>query len=181
MKATDRVFDGLLVLEYRSGNKKSLSLLVKRHHLRLCRHAYGYTKDFEASKDIVQDAWSSIIHNMQSLKKPNSFGSWATMIVTRKSLDYLNKKNRDRIKLEDYSYDTETLEGPDETEPEIQHLLVAIKELPENQRMVLRLFYVEEYSLKEIADILEVSVGTIKSRLFHAREKLKMILKNNKK
>ena len=53
----------------------------------------------------------------------------------------------------------------------------AISELSENQQMVLRLFYKEDYSLNEMSDILEISVGTVKSRLFHAREELKTILK----
>ena len=57
-------------------------------------------------------------------------------------------------------------------------LLKAIQSLSINQQMVIRLFYVEEYSLKDISDTLKISVGTVKSRLFHAREKLKLILKN---
>jgi RNA polymerase sigma factor (sigma-70 family) len=54
----------------------------------------------------------------------------------------------------------------------------AILSLPANQQVVLRLFYTEGYSLNEISDILEIAVGTVKSRLFHGREKLKTILKN---
>ena len=57
-------------------------------------------------------------------------------------------------------------------------LLKAIKKLPEQQQIVIRLFYVEDYTLKEISEILNISIGTAKSRLFHAREKLKLILKN---
>jgi RNA polymerase sigma-70 factor (ECF subfamily) len=57
------------------------------------------------------------------------------------------------------------------------NLLVAIKKLPEHQQVVIKLFYVEDYSLKQISDILKISIGTAKSRLFHAREKLKETLK----
>lgn len=171
-----KVFDGLLVLQYQSGNRKALGQLVKRHHKRLCAHAYWYTKDFDASKDIVQDCWGTIINKLGNLREPNSFSSWATRIVTRKSLDYLSKNTSRLGKLK-----ADTLEENHETtgfkDDLIQQMNEAIAELPKNQQIVLRLFYTQEYSLKEISTILEISVGTVKSRLFHAREKLKSILK----
>lgn len=177
MKTTEEAFDGLLVLEYQLGNKKSLSILVKRYHLRLCKHSYRYTKDVEASRDIVQDSWSTIIGKLHALKNPNSFGSWAIKIVTRKSLDYLKRIKKDRAKMKEHYHDSKTFDGVCDNEAELKRLLEAIKDLPQNQQMVLRLFYLEEYSLKEIGDILNISVGTTKSRLFHAREKLKKIIK----
>ncbi|MEZ4811445.1 MAG: RNA polymerase sigma factor [Allomuricauda sp.] len=179
MKTTQKIYDGLLVLEYLAGNDKSLSLLVKRHHPRLCGHSYQYTLDIEASKDIVQDAWKTVIGKLHTLKDPNSFGAWATKIVTRKSLDHINRIRRDRGQLEEYSSEKHIVETGEDRESEISRLLKAIKELPYDHQKVLRLFYLEEYSLKEIGDILEISVGTTKSRLFHAREKLKKILKKD--
>ena len=53
----------------------------------------------------------------------------------------------------------------------------AIKNLPQNQQIILRLFYLEECSINEISSILKISKGTVKSRLFYAREKLKSIFK----
>lgn len=183
MKTTEYAFDGLMVLEYQSGNKKSLSILVKRHHKRLCYHAYRYTNDIEASKDIVQDAWGVIIKKMGTLKEPNSFSRWTTTIVTRKSLDYLKT-----IKMRGSAIPS-NLEEPIAMNEEVDSaqrvvkVLMAIQELPHDQQMVLKLFYTEEYSLKEVSEILGIAVGTTKSRLFHAREKLKQIVKsqNNEK
>ena len=57
-------------------------------------------------------------------------------------------------------------------------LLKEINNLPIKQKQVVRLFYLEELSLKQISEILNISIGTAKSRLFHAREKLKTILKH---
>ncbi len=181
MKTTEKVFDGLVVLEYQSGNKKSFPILVNRHHLRLCKQSYRYTMDIEASKDIVQDSWKTIMSKLHTLKEPNSFGSWATKIVTRKTLDYISKVKRDKAKNDAYSKEYEGDDTADTKESDLKLLLSTLQELPENQRMVLRLFYLEEYSLKEIGEILDISVGTTKSRLFHARERLKTILKNKKK
>jgi RNA polymerase sigma-70 factor (ECF subfamily) len=69
-------------------------------------------------------------------------------------------------------------EEPKNEESIKKALLKAINELPIEQQQAIRLFYVEEYSLKEIGDLLNISVGTVKSRLFHAREKLKVQFKN---
>ena len=174
--SAQKIFDGLLVLQYQAGNKNALGQLVNRHHKKLCAHSYWYTKDIDVSKDIVQDCWGIIINKVGNLREPNSFGSWAMRIVTRRSLDYLNKHSKLLKK-----WKTVTLVDSNETdgcnEEEVQRVRNAIGRLPKEQQIVLRLFYTQEYSLKEISGILEISVGTVKSRLFHAREKLKRILK----
>ncbi len=177
MKNPSKIFDGLLVLQYRTGTKKAMNVLVKKYHNRLCRHSYRFTHDIDASKDIVQDCWRIIINKLDGLKDPNRFGSWSFRIVTRKSLDFVNKKNRAIIALRDYDYNLNSDEVETVVNPKTQKLLKAIRLLPKNQQIVIRLFYTETYSLKEIAEILEISSGTVKSRLFHAREKLKSILK----
>lgn len=177
MNDPSKIFDGLLVLQYRSGTKTAISLLVNKYHNKLCKHSYWYTHDIDASKDIVQDCWSIIIKKLDSLKDPNLFGSWAFRIVTRKSLDFVQKKKRESIKLHEYYEVPVSNENEEGNETEVQRLLKAIQTLPNDQQTVVRLFYRENYSLKEIGNILEVSVGTVKSRLFHARERLKLILK----
>ncbi len=174
---TQKVFDALLVLQYRTGNEKAFGLLVKRHHEKMCRQAYWYTHDREVAKDLVQDSWVIIAKKIDGLRDTHAFESWAMRIVTRKALNYLKGNRRKRnepkeIKVLD-AY--ETISEPSELL--LQQLRTAIKSLPDNHQIVLRLFYTEQYTLKEIAEILNVSMGTVKSRLFHAREKLKTIIK----
>lgn len=181
MNKTNKIVDGWLVLQYQSGNKKAFPLLVKRWHNKFCSKAYWVTKDIDASKDIAQDSWKTIIKKIHSLKDPNSFGSWALTIVYRKSIDLLKDKNKEFDKLYQYHYeqDAKTYSIEIDNVSLIKAMLRAIKSLPENHQMVLNLFYVEDYSLKQIGDILDISIGTAKSRLFHARENLKTIIKAN--
>ncbi|NNC70869.1 MAG: RNA polymerase sigma factor [Flavobacteriaceae bacterium] len=189
MKSTERVFDGLLVLQCRSGDKKAYSLLVKRWHQKLCKQAYWYTKDINLAKDVAQDSWAVIFKKLNTLSDPNSFGSWALSIVNRKSIDYLRKVSRRNEHLKTYykeldlgekdeAHKNSTIDNGHTHSSDSQIIVKAIKELPENQQAVLQLFYVEEYSVLEISKILNISRGTVKSRLFYAREKLKSILKN---
>ena len=178
MKPTNRSKDGALVLDYQSGNEKALPLLVERWHRIFCRKAYWITKDPDVAKDIAQESWKTIILKLKDLKDVNSFGSWAQTIVHRKAIDWTKARQRERDKLKELANEPKLEEViSDEREQLKQSLLKAIKELPVNHQVVIKLFYVEAYSLKEIGELLNIGIGTAKSRLFHAREKLKTILK----
>lgn len=190
MTKPEKIFDGLLVLQYRNGNEKALSLLVNRWHTKLCKHAYWYIKDTEVAKDVAQESWRVILGKIDRLNDVNSFGSWALIIVHRKALDYLRSQQRTERKLRRFHQEIKR----DDTVAKINNtsdnsyqftaaitpnnVMKSINDLPNNQQIVLRLFYVEAYSILEISNILEISKGTVKSRLFYAREKLKSIFKN---
>ncbi|MFK7782589.1 RNA polymerase sigma factor [Psychroserpens sp.] len=174
----DRDIDEELVLAYQAGNKKAMAKLVKRWHLTFCKKAYWVVKDASLSKDIAQDSWQTIIAKLDALNKPSSFKSWALRIVYTKAIDTLREDKIMRNKEAEYkNEDVYEIEEMDDLTVLKKKLLDIIKSLPEHQQMVLKLFYTEGYSLKEISILLNISVGTTKSRLFHAREKLKSILK----
>ncbi|WP_203459080.1 RNA polymerase sigma factor [Lacinutrix sp. WUR7] len=175
----DKRSDAKLVVAFQSGDKKALATLVKKWHLMFCEKAFWLVKDADLSKDIAQDTWKTIIAKIEDLKDTSSFGSWALRIVYSKSLDVLRTKNSERFKQEEYVKNQEVIvEDNNENTTLKRKLLLAIQDLPEQQQQVIKLFYVEEYSLKEISKTLNISIGTAKSRLFYARERLKTILKN---
>lgn len=174
-----------LVLQFQSGDLTALPKLVKRWHKVFCNKAHWLTKNAEVSKDIAQDSWKTIIDKINDLEDSNRFGSWSLRIVYSKSLDWLRANKKEQDALHVFTYHQSESESETETgteviddEPLKKAILKAIALLPNQQQMVINLFYVEDYSLKQIADILEISIGTAKSRLFHAREKLKKQLKN---
>ena len=179
MGNTDKTEDKLLIMQYRSGDRLALQKLVKRWHKEFCEKAYWLTKDAEASKDIAQESWNTVIAKMDTLKEPSSFQTWALRIVFTKAMDWMRANERNKTKLESYykNYDR-TQDDKNDNEALKDALLVAIKSLPSEHQIVLKLFYVENQSLKEISNLLDISVGTVKSRLFHAREKLKQQLKH---
>ena len=181
MNNSDKILDSWLVLQCQSGNKKAVSLLVKRWHKKLCKQAYWYIKDMDIAKDIVQDSWTVIFNKIHNLRDTNQFGSWALSIITRKSIDWLRKNKRETNKLEKYhenNLNTNDDESVDNSAERLKLLRTAIKKLPADHQAVLHLFYLEAYSIKEIGEIMHVATGTIKSRLFNARENLKLIIKN---
>ncbi len=180
MTNSNKILDSLLVISYQSGDKKALELLVKRWNKKLCVQAYRYTKDWDLAKDIAQDTWHTVITKLFLLRDANSFGSWAMTIASRKALDVIKRNNKTKeINESHVMTEGETEISPIRTkEQQIGQILKKIPELPLDQRMVLKLFYLEEYSLKEISEITGASMNTVKTRLFRAREKLKTIIKN---
>lgn len=167
-----------LVLAFQAGDKLALTKLIERWHITFCKKAYWIVKDAELSKDIAQDSWQVIMSKIGELKDASSFRSWALRIVYNKSLDTLKHKTRERNKYKEFLHH-QLITSTDTSEDEIlkTKLLKAIQQLSTQQQIVIKLFYTESYSLKEISELLNVSIGTAKSRLFHAREKLKTIIK----
>jgi len=177
MTNPDRTFDSLLVLQCQSGNKKAAAILVKRWHEKLCKQAYWYVQNNEVAKDIAQESWSTILLKITTLKDANSFGT----IVTRKAVDWLRKNKKELENLQTYHHELRQelmINNVQENTHEIKLLHESIKTLPSDQQMMLQLYYKEGYSVRQISKIASVSEGTVKSRLFTARQKLKLILKS---
>lgn len=170
--------DAQLITSFKEGNKAAINKLVKRWHKTFCEKAYWIVKDRELAKDIAQDSWRTIILQLDSLRDSHRFSAWATQIVYSKAIDSIHQTNKQALNELNYAKETKGLANePVEDEKIKQKLRQAILELPFKQQHTLKLFYLEGYSIQEISKLLNVSIGTIKSRLFNAREKLKHILK----
>ncbi len=173
-KNTDR----FLILQYREGNTSVLSVLVKRYHKLFCEKAYWVTKDKEIAKDIAQESWIIIIKKLHTLENVDSFKSWAFRIIYTRAIDAIKQRNKENKKLESSVIIEPDTQSSEDQKNLIQlELLKAIQELPKEKQDIIRLFYAEEYSIIEISVFLKIPIGTVKSRLFKAREKLKSILK----
>lgn len=182
MKPSKKIEDSWLVAQYCNGHKNAMAVLVKRWHIRFCKRAYTYTYDFDIAKDIAQDAWITILKNINTIENPDKFGPWGLSIVTKKSIDWYRKSKRIQEKKQEISSKERgfILEDKSASETPLikEKLKHAIASLSEEQQKVLKLFYIESYGLIEISEMLHISKGTVKSRLYYAREKLKTILKD---
>jgi RNA polymerase sigma-70 factor (ECF subfamily) len=182
MKPSKKIEDSWLIAQYCNGHQKAMAVLVKRWHIRFCKRAYTYTYDVDIAKDIAQDAWITILKNINTIENPDKFGSWGLSIVTKKSIDWYRKSKRVQEKNQDIFLEKNELltEEKDVLGNQLakEKLKIAITSLSEEQQSVLKLFYRESYDIIEISEILHISKGTVKSRLYYAREKLKAILKD---
>ncbi len=178
MNKSQNPTDRFLILQYREGNTSVLPALVKRYHKIFCEKAYWITKDKESAKDIAQESWITIINKLHTLENVDRFKIWALRIVYTKAIDGVKKRNKESenlMSVRNIESDSQSLEN--ERNLILIGLLKAIQKLPKQKQDIIRLFYAEEYSINEISNFLDIPIGTVKSRLFKAREKLKSLLK----
>ena len=170
-----------LVAQYQQGNRDALKLLIKRFHSKLISMIYYYTNSRIPAEDLAQECWIDIIQKLPELNLKISFEAWAHTIAKRRCIDWIREQQRMRKRAQALKAETTKIEELDEgTDPvdEMETIRTGIMKLPATQRMVLRMFYLDNLSLLEISDVLDVPEGTVKSRLYHAREKLKSIIKS---
>lgn len=179
MDQHDRLNDELLVLRCQEGDTAAFELLVGRWQGRLWRHAWRLTGDDTAAWDTLQEAWIGISRGLARLTDPVAFPAWAYRIVSNKCRDFVRHERTRRDAAELYS---EWLHGqtPDAAAVE-QHssLKEALEQLPGPDRALLSLRYEEQFDTAEIAGILGIAEGTVKSRLYYARQRLRKYLENN--
>lgn len=170
----ESIFDELLLLRIHQGDNKAFELLVKRWNKRLLSFAYKYTKSTDASKDIVQEGWIAIYNGINKLKDSSKFSTWAFRIIYNKIMDWI------KIQKKQQEFNDQ-IQQESLTEEEIEPIDITkyLEQLPTAHKAMLTLFYLEKQSIKQIAEILNVPAGTIKSRIFYAREKLKKIINNS--
>lgn len=179
MKKTEQT-DVALIKAYQEGNQQVITELVKRWHVAFCKIAFLQVKDREVAKDIAQESWRVILKKLATIEDSNKFKSWALRIINNKAIDYLRSVQRKRKQLALLKINEVNVAIEDKKDA--QHFYQAvlkkgIEALSEKERTIITLFYVHEYSLKEIGALLNITVGTVKSRLFRAREHLKLIVK----
>lgn len=168
----DRVIDELLVLHVLSGDQRALDRLALRWQPRLLRVAYHITGNRELAETAAQDAWIGICRSWLSLRDTSKFSPWAFGILRRKCQDAIRNKARGAARAADMA---DRAEAPNyfavgETRAAIRQAFGALS--PDHREAAL-LYFVEELTLAEIAALSTVPVGTIKSRIFHARRQLK--------
>ncbi len=175
--------DELLVLQCQEGDGDALKMLIQRWQPRLGGLACRLTGEREAARDIVQEAWLAIVRGLSRLDDPARFRSWAYRIVRNKCADWTRRRVVRRAAAKDLQEAAATVgdrvsTGSDAT-CDVARLREALSELPPDQRAILSLHYLDGMPVAEIARVLDVPKGTVKSRLYHARNRLKQTLERN--
>ena len=173
-----------LVLSAKNGNKKAFDKLYKLTSNDVWFTCVSLLKDEENAKDIMQETYITAFLKLDTLKDEEKFCGWLTAIATNKSKNKLKGKVEYQIDDEVLIVETETdeLMLPEEyiTKAEKRKVLLQIMEdtLSFNQYQTVLMFYFDEMSISEIAQALEISEGTVKSRLNSSRAKMKTAIED---
>ena len=180
-KPTERLVDELLVMRCQDGDADAMDALVGRWHERLLRHACRLTGSPDAAREAVQDAGLGIIRGLRRLDDPARFRPWAYRIVTHKSADWIRRARRRRriARLDDVAPPAQPTDRDADRRADAGNVRNALAGLSDAQRIALTLHYLDGLSVAEIAEVLDIPVGTVKSRLYHGRAELRRRLKDN--
>ena len=182
-----------LVLRCQQGNnpdRENFAELLHRYQLHVDKVLYYLAPEWQDRSDLAQEVWIRVYRNIKRLQEPAKFKSWLSRITTNLFYDELRKRKRvipplsldAPLAFDDSIIDWEIAThspGPEEqltTQEFYEHLKNAIAKLPEVFRVTIILREIEGLSYEEIAEITGVSLGTVKSRIARARQRLQLQL-----
>ena len=168
----DQAQQDLLVLEAQSGNKKAFECLITYFHPQLINFACLQSGNHELAKDAVQDVWIKMSKKLSQLEDPRAFKSWIFRALRWRVLDLVKANSYQYQLIEDTNLSVQL----DESSIERQQIRKMIEKLPDRDRSVIYLFYLVEIPLAEIAQIMDIPLGTVKSRLSRSRANLQQQL-----
>ena len=161
---------------------KGVQLMMDAYQSRLYWHIRRLIVDHDLAQDILQDTFIKAYQNFHQFKQDSQLYTWLYRIATNESLQQLNKLKRMQKTDEDAEYYLQNLvaENVESDAEEIQILLQkAIQTLPEKQKLVFTMRYYEDLPYEEISQILDMSVGTLKTNYRYAKQKVEDFLKAN--
>lgn len=175
-----------LVERAKQGSHEAFEILVRRYSERAFRVAYRVVRDEDAARDVLQDALIKAYRGLRRFENRSAFYTWLYRIVVNLALDR-RRRTRPSVEWSDevaHEVDPRVLE-PEAHDPgvasersEIRNLIsLGVQKLPDGQREVLLLREVEGLSYQEIAATMNISKGTVMSRLHYARRKMEIFLR----
>lgn len=163
-----------LVKKAQKGNDKAYLMLFQQYEADIYRMAYVYVKNNDDALDIVQEVAYQSFKKISTLKKTKYFKTWLMKITINCALSLVNKNN----KVIPLNLDFEVLTGSEDEDIALTlSLYNLIDTLKEDEKSVILLKYYDDRTLKEISEILDIPLGTAKSVLYRALEKLRQNLK----
>ena len=178
----EREDDVQLIHKILSGDDAAFGILVEKYQKSVHALAWRKIQDFHHAEEIMQDTFLRAYKKLPTLKNPDQFAGWLHVIAHRLCIDWMRTQKSVMQSLEDTpveeieesSYTHHISEQRITERTEHYHELVKklLEKLPENERAVVTLFYLDEMSTKEIGKFIGVSVNTITSRLHRARKRL---------
>ena len=152
-------------------NREAQHMLYELHApkmLSICRY---YIKDVQHAEEAMLNGFFKVFSNLKNFKGEGSFEGWIRRIMVRESISFLRKQKKVEFAVEEVEIHNDHTNNI-QTEIEVDQIQQLIDALPEGYRMVFVMYAIEGYKHQEIAEMLNISLGTSKSQLFKARKML---------
>jgi RNA polymerase sigma-70 factor (ECF subfamily) len=187
--ATATLDDSILIRRFQNGDVSAIEELIRKHQNRAYQYAFRLTRSPDEAADVVAEAFVRVYKAIGSFKGESAFTTWLHRIVTNCFLDRRKKQaSRPAVSLEatlniggsevERQFEDDAASPHEEAERGERNIRLgeAISKLPEYQRAMIMMYHSDMLSYEEIADILDLPMGTVKSRLNRARLALRELL-----
>ncbi len=158
-----------LIARCLAGERKCQEILYRRFADKMYNVSLTYTNDEDEACDILQEGFIKVFRNLERFSFEGSFEGWIRRIIVNTALEFYRKKKREKEVMEEY----ENISVPNMDtileKMNAEDVIKMVNLLPSKAAMVLKLFAIEGYNHKEIAEIMEITEGTSKSQLNRAR------------
>ncbi|MHC4551349.1 MAG: RNA polymerase sigma factor [Planctomycetota bacterium] len=176
----EAIYNQLLVLRCQSGQAPAWDELVGRWEKPLIYYIRRMVDDEPQAWQILQEVWLQVVKNIHTLRRPEYLPKWLYSICHHKIVSYYRKSHRQA------EFQTELCQEAhrDNHEPDVQFenaeaVHWGLEKLKPVFREVLTLFFLQDLSVEEIAEVLDVPAGTVKSRLYYAKKQLRDVLEDH--
>ena len=171
------------VLRVLAGDHEAFAYLVEKHQSRLLSLSLSIVRDRGAAEELAQDAFVRAFEHLSSFDSRRVFYPWLAKIAVRLAQNRWRRPAPVTVSLEDGRERADPSPGLDPlqgviAEDRALHLWRAVESLTTRERVVVVLFYQQQLTVREVADNLGVSTGTVKTLLFRARRRLRRLLEN---
>ena len=179
--------DILYIEQVLAGKSYAFSHLVDHHKDRAYNLAFRICGNHEEAEEIAQDSFLKAYRSLGGFKMKSSFATWLYRIVYNTAISYVRIRKKGILSLEEFPVDAKDFIGNNITEEEAEKeyrsslISFALQKISEEERGLITLFYFEEMSIEEIADVTGISKSNIKVRLFRARQKMLEIIEKVEK
>ena len=184
--------DKTLVKRVKQGDSEAFRLLVTRYQRKVFSIAFSMVRDKEEAMDLSQEAFFKVFKYVHNFQGTSSFYTWLYRIVVNLCIDYIRKHSRmSTVDYDDQLKKSSKVEGDENILPSllgtnpakmyarkelIEQIQLGLEKLSDIHRLAITLREIEGLSYSEIADVMQVSKGTVMSRLYHARKNLQLFL-----
>jgi RNA polymerase sigma-70 factor (ECF subfamily) len=178
----ERLHERILVLRSQLGDRTAFRELVESYDARLAYYIQRMVRDWHQSRDILQQVWLDVFRTIAKLRSPAAFRVWLYRIAHNQVVVHIRRQRVEAEARESLAVDTDGTSPWNELDllenAELVHH--ALNQLSATHREVMTLRFLEELDVTEIAEVMQCSEGTAKSRLYYAREAMRRTIEEER-
>lgn len=176
MRSTDRIYSELLVCRCQEGEREAFDELVQIWQMRLFYYVRRLIRDEDQAWQILQEIWIKVFSSLKRLKDTSRFPGWLYRIARHQAIDNIREEYRQSLRQVQLQQEYTSVDHERLTFDDADQVHFGLDQISVHFREVLTLYFLQDLSLGEISTLLNIPVGTVKSRLYFAKKALKAVI-----